>query len=980
MNLVLKTLTYLLILLLSALCAGKNAYGTDSLRLLVELPVAGEKGQPEQDFFYTLSADKTVNIRINWYYLDQSGDSLSFITAEADAVKLSAAKNTYRLHYKNDCRKFELNPSFAEAIRHTEGLLPVGRYYCKALITQGTDTLSDKVFTKQVDSAIAANTAFKEQILGILQQSATGKQVLGEKSLAGLKDSYKDKTGNLLKRSQRKLDKYLGSRNIRHTVSRSGEMEVMRFYSDSLFMGSIGLPAASSFSLNHEREKQKLRAFASELTNTGLESMESLNSQFRKIGARQDAEKEISGDLFLGANTGNGQEPNAMQDNQYYELGGDISLPVMGIPVQLSGFYTSQDRNRQAKASYFRISYDAAKAKEQLNELISAFSGQYDNVQAKSKSYGMVYQQYIQSLKTEQGGLLQQLKGEVSGLGNTDIASISEDKLKELLAEQLKDIEAKAKEKADSSGNVAGAKAYADSLKTQATAKYEQAMRQYEKLKSYEEKISHYTRLLDQYSKMVHYDSLMAYSKVKDLKNIESMSTKDMARKAGAILPDGKAKSFLTGLTNLDIGMLSNYVSDYTQSGQMMKGIDLGYDIGVAAIGASYGNTEYIGRSGDIEKYKVLGLRSMFKPVAKQNIGLIYYNYSPARSLFKDTAFFRPEFFSISSFNKPTHILSLTYNGAIGKSVRTTGEYAFSNQKYEQAEQANGQGMLQRSAYNFAVETTIPKTSLNINAAYEYVGKSFENNTMPVLMAGTQRAKVGGDGIFFNSFLKLAVEYSYLLQSNFTNTGRNSKWGFTVATQSKRYPSVSLSYKPFATFRTFDDTLQIQQKPVLGEVWTGKLNYQVKRKHYSLRFTLVGNKNNSILDTLKYGSTMLQFATIYTTAKTNISTHIAYSSINTGIQDAVLPAFNNSINVGLSGGRTLKTIGINGSVDMGFNESGICKYGVGLNAFYRMPQVPVTIRVNGRLMEYKLNPADPWSNLLFAGLTLNWQLKMKLAN
>lgn len=975
-----RTLTYLLFLLVPSLCAVQSAYGIDSLKLLVDLPAQGDKQQLVQDFYYTLSEDKKVTVRIDWWHINNSGDSTTFISALSNELNLPASKHNYRLNFSRDCNQFTVHPLYAAAIRQTDGLLPAGNYYCKTLIISGSDTLSDGQFIKQVDSVIAANSSFRENILNLLQQAATGKKLLNEKSLSALNQSYKDKAGNLLQRSGRKLDKYLGSRKLSYKKLSVGNTEVLKFYSDTLFMGIMELPAEQSFSINHEQQKQKLRAFSSDLTNTGLETMESLNSQFRKIGERQKEEREMTGNLFLGGNTGNGQEPNAMQDNNYYELGGDVNLPVMGIPVQLSGFYTSQDHGRQAKASYFKISYDAAKAREQLTELVNAFSGQYDNVKAKSTSYGMVYQQYIQSLKSEQGDLWQQMKGQVSGLENTDIASMSEERLKQLLAEQLKNIEAKAKERADSSGDIAGARSYADSLKTQATAKYEQAMQQYEKAKAYQEQIEHYSKLLDQYSKMVHYDSLMAYSKVKELKDIESMSTKDMARKAGAILPDGKAKSFLTGLTNLDVGMLTNYVSDYTQSGQMMKGIDLGYDISVAQIGASYGNTEYIGRSGDIEKYKVLGLRSLFKPVAKQNLGLIYYNYSPARSLFKDTAFFRPEFFSVSNFSKPTHILSLTYNGELGKSIRTVGEYAFSNQKYEQAEQAAGQGIGARSAYNFGVEAAVPKTNVNLNAAYEYVGKAFENNTMPVLMAGTQRAKIGGDGIFFNAFLKLAVEYSYLLQSNFTNTGRNNKWGFTLATQSKRYPSVSLSYKPFATFRTFDDTLQIQQKPVLGEVWTAKVNYQVKRKTYSLRFTLVGNKNNSILDTLKYGSTMVQFSTIYTTAKTNISTNIAYSSINTGIQDAVLPAFNNSINVGLAGGRTLKVIGINGSVDLGFNESGVCKYGLGLNAMYRMQQAPLSIRANCRLMQFKLNPADPWNNLVFAGLTLNWQLKMKLSN
>jgi len=610
--------------LLSGLCAGTRSYGIDSLRLLVDLPALQDQRQLAQDIYYTLEEDKAVRFQLDWYYRSDSGDSLKFLSAQSKELKLSAAQHNYRLYYTHkDCTQLEVNTVFAAAIRQTEGLLPVGKYSCKLLILSGNDTLSEARFTKLVDTLISSTTLFKENILNLLQQSATGKQVLSERSLSGLKNSYKDKTAPLLNRSERKLDKYLRGRNLYYKRSAGADKEVLRFYSDSFFMGSITLPKNASFSMAHQQERQKLRTFATDLTNTGLESMESLNSQFRKISERQENEKEITGNIFLSGNTSNGQEPNAMQDNRYYELGGDINLPVLGIPVQLTGFYTSQDRNRQAKASYFKISYDAAKAKEQLTELVHVFSGQYDQVNAKSKSYGMVYQQYIQSLKTEQGGLLRQMKGQFNELGGADMNSLSEEGIKQLLEQRLQEIAIKAKEKADSSGNVADAKAYADSLKIQATAKYEQAMKQYEKLKDYEQKIEHYSTLLEQYSKMVHYDSLMAYSKVKDLKNIESMSTKDMAKKAGAILPEGKARSFLTGLTNLDIGMLNHYVSDYTQSGQMMKGIDLGYDVGVAQLGASYGNTQYISRSGDIEQYKVLGLRSMFKPVAKQNIGLV---------------------------------------------------------------------------------------------------------------------------------------------------------------------------------------------------------------------------------------------------------------------------------------------------------------------------------------------------------------------
>lgn len=954
---------------------GISVYGADSLNVLVDLPVLHTGDYLVQDISYTLKESRTARFKIDWYYLKNEDDSQKVISAQSREIRLPAAGHTYRLHYNTShCPDIHIDPLFAAAVRQTDGLLPVGKYYCTILVLSGSDTVAADGSIRLVDTLIPASTLFKENILNLLQQAATGKRVLDDRTVSVLKDSYRDKTGNVLKRSQRKLDKYLAARNLYRTSEISGHQEIYRFFSDSFFMGSIEWQQSVSFSAAHSREKQQLSGFAADITNTGLESMESLSSQFRKISARQEGGKTLAGNIFMEAAAGNGQEPNSMQDNQYYELGGELMLPVMGIPVQLTGFYTSQDRNRRVKAGYFRVSYDAAKAREQLEAMMGAFAERYEQARSRSATYGMVYRQYLQSLRAEQAGLLSQMQTSVSSLGQGDIRSLPEDRLQELLRQQLK-------AQADSTGHTGEVSAYTDSMKAQLAARHALAVQQYEKWEANAKKIAYYTTLLAQYDKMVHYDSLLAYSSIKEMKDIGSMSVKDMTRTAGALLPEGRSRSFLTGLTNLDIGMLTNYVSDYTQSGQMMKGIDLGYDISVANIGLAYGNTEYIGRSGDIEEYKVMGLRSMFKPLFGQQAGLVYYNYSPARHLFKDTSFFKPQYFSQASFRQPTHILSLTYQGEIGKHIRTAGELALSNEKQQNPElPAIDRGISQRAAYNFRMEAAIPKTTLNILAAYESVGKDFENHTMPVLLAGMQRASIGGDGLFFRSFLKVGVEYNYLLQRNFTTTGRNSKWGFTAATQSRRYPTVMLSYKPFATFRTFDDTLQIQQKPVLGEIWTGKVNYQIRKKLYSLRFTLIGNKNNSILDSFRYGSTMIQLSAVYATSGSQVGTHVAYATVESSVGEVVLPAFNKTLQVGLTGGRTLKTVSLNGSADIGFNGSGVCKYGLGLQASYNIPRLPVNLRAYCRTMQYRLSPAEDRTRLVFAGITVNWQIQMKLSN
>ncbi|MBL7705492.1 MAG: hypothetical protein JNM21_08065, partial [Taibaiella sp.] len=225
-------LTYLFCVLLSGIFSGNSSYAQDSLKLLLDLPVSGERDQLVQDFYYTLDEDKKVTVRISWWHIGRSGDSTEVISARSNEIKLPAAQHTFRLSYKKDCSQYSIHPLFSAAIRQTGGLLPVGRYYGEVTILSGEDTLSGQEFIKQVDTAISAGSAFKESILNLLQQSATGKKLLNDKSLSALNQSYKDKAGNLLRRSGRKLDKYLGSRNLSYQKSSSGNAELLKFYSD----------------------------------------------------------------------------------------------------------------------------------------------------------------------------------------------------------------------------------------------------------------------------------------------------------------------------------------------------------------------------------------------------------------------------------------------------------------------------------------------------------------------------------------------------------------------------------------------------------------------------------------------------------------------------------------------------------------------------------------------------------------------------
>jgi hypothetical protein len=166
---------------------------------------------------------------------------------------------------------------------------------------------------------------------------------------------------------------------------------------------------------------------------------------------------------------------------------------------------------------------------------------------------------------------------------------------------------------------------------------------------------------------------------------------------------------------------------------------------------------------------------------------------------------------------------------------------------------------------------------------------------------------------------------------------------------------------------------------VLGEVWTAKANYQIKKKTYALRFSLVYNKNTSIMDTLNYSSSMLQLNTLYSTTSQSLMLTLGRSGIQSTSITVPYPAFNNSSYLMLSGTQQFgKGTGAGLSTDIAVNEAGLAKYGWGCNGFYRLPKQPLTIRLNFRNSNYKMAETTAWENLYGGSLELLWQINTKL--
>jgi hypothetical protein len=936
-----------------------------------------------QDFYISSGKDAEINLRVTCYKFTSDIDSSLVYRNEYGPQKIKKGTEKIKVPFYGPLVKSFIQPAFANIIKQAD-IVPPGLYKLQVIVSgKGDGNFFERQFLHEQDSLLAINATIRSGISGLLQPVAKNNFFGGAQ--ANIISSSLDNVTKAFEKNRFRLERYFKKKGLTSRQYQSGDKEVIDLYYGDVFAGRYELDTKASLTNQLKQQQDAFEGNLGSFTKNNLGDYTSLLSQFRELKKNSKENKELTGELAVSANFSNDQEPGSEQDNNFYEARGSLEFPLLDIPVSLSGYYTTQDKNRKAKSSYVHFRYDAEKAKEQLLKLIGSYNKKYEQTLSQGSSYDMIYGQFVGELQSQKESAIASLKQQVS-LPNVDISSLNEEQLKAAVERKVMEQKDKLQDSLTGIAQNAGAAKdihnnidKAREAKQKAEQAYAKALEQYNKIMELERKIRKYQGMLEQYKNTAYYDSLMAYRKVKDLQNLDETSYKDMAKKASSLLPEGKAKSLITGLTSFDAGMFPKYVSDYTMSGQMLKGLDIGYDIGFAEIGGSYGKTEYIDRDGNVEGYKAYSGRARFKPILHQTIGLVYYGYSPGKKLLSDDGFFKDVSVSMPSFRNPVHIISAVYSGNISKYIHASGEYAMSS-KQGQSEEAKAQATLKdKSAYNVKLEGNIPAQNINIEAGYEHAGKAFENNTLPILMAGTDRFRVSGKGDMFRSFLTLGVEYNYLIQNSLASKGNNSKWGFEVATHSKRYPSVSLSYKPFSTFRSFNDTLNIEQKPILGEVWTGKMNYQIKRKDKAIRFTLLYNRNTSTMDTVKYGSALIQFSTIYSRKSTMFSLNLGSSDINTDYIETTYPVFNHSkfINVAASG-NVLPGVILSGGTDMATTNAGISRYGFFVGSGYTFKRLPVMLRANFRYSNYRMEELTGWKQLYSGAIELAWRFKVKL--
>ena len=965
---------------------------TDSIRRIhADLPFLNPQEKLSADIYYkNIRANKAI-LYYSCYKMGTGGDSLLICRKQSKPTDLNGQLKQQQLLISPSEEHSYYLPVFYNILRKT-GSVPPGSYKVFLDLKLGDSSVITRTFSYAIDSALAPTSPLRKELNSTLLPERKA-NILGI-SLAGearTVNSLAANTTKTLDRAAGKIDRLFKSKGLTSITEKRGGKDYINLYYEDWFVGRYEVELTQSLSSQVKKQQDALTAPVASLATNELESYRSLLSQVKDLLKEKKDERELTGQIGLTGNWANRQPEYSTEENNYYELRGNIETSVQDMPIGIEGYYTTQDKNRLVKGSYIRVHYDAEKAKSELLGLIGGFKNQFSQTLSKGKGLEQIYGSYLDNLKGQETGMLNDLKKE-TGVSDINTSGLDTAGFKRQITASLTE---KAKDTAswmhpaadtatDSAGRLrrteAGARRTADS----ANRIYRKALKKYERLVELEQKAQKYYALVEQYRNTNYIDSAAGYAKLADMDNADGTTYKQLAKSAVGLLPEGKVKKFATGLTSLDAGIFPKEVSRYTMDGQQLKGIDGGYDLGFCQVGVTVGSTQFVGRDGSLDKYTAYSGRAIFKPAKKQKITLIYYGYTPSRKALKDNGtdtFFKNVDLAYPTFQKPVHIVSLTYSGSITRYASAEGEIATS---FKQGSDESLKDKLNADniAWHLNGEGSIPKTTIGLEAGYEHAGKDFQNSTLPVNLSGTDRLKVAAKGDFFKAFLTLGIEYNHIEQHAFAATGNNNRWGFEVATHSKRYPSVSLSYKPYTTFRSYTDTLAIPQRPVLGAVWTGRGSYQIKKKGgVSWRFSAVYNKSTAEIDTSSYGSDLVQLNAIYTTPKYSVTGSLGNMDQTAKGQDTVVPAHLKTTFWMMSGSYVLtKQTSIAGGYDIGFAPFGLSKYGLSASCMYRFAKTPVSVRATARASEYRLTEAEGWKNLYSGSLDVAWRFKMKLKN
>lgn len=949
----------------------------------LEITSGDELAQP---FLYTVAPQtKQLQIRYRSFQYRSDRDSILVCSLETKPVVLTSPNGVLRIVLKSKpggpVRSCYVEPAIREMLGRFE-TLPPGSYhnYLQVSFPETTDSSLLLFFAVEIDSNLAVRSKLRHRF----NQAFAKTTASSVKATSAVAPVSEEDAALVAQKLQRKAKSLKGVYTQTHT---SGGTAYSELYYQSWFLGRYPLANLRQLQERATAEVNAVRQNVVSGVQNELRDFESVGSQMRRL-FEDNSKKELTGDIDINFNTATGRDPYSAMEPTYMDAYGLFATEVKNIPVAIEGYYTTQDRNRQAKASYFRIRYDVEAAKEKLAKIIQGYRGKFDETAAKGAGLQSVYRQYSQQLQTQALQLVTQTAAEYQLQPEALKDAFRQGTLPEQLLNAPSLDTSQLLRQATAKLESQGAR---DSATRQVREQYRKAQQKLQtgkaalakKQQQYQElstKIEKYNRLLDQYRDLVKLDSLATYQKLAQLKNADGVTYRQMAKSAEGLLPDGKVRTFISGLTHLEAGIMSRYESAYTLAGQTMKGGAVGYDFGLVKASISLGSVEYVSRDGSLDKYAAYMGRLDFKEYGGQKTGLVYYGYSPTRQILESTRFQGNIDAALPTFSKPIHILSLVHSGRIGRNLGVEGEAAASQR---QSETAGFQLGLDNMAVRVAMDYRIPATSIGVTGSWEHLGKEFENKSLPLTRSGTERYTAVVESPFFRQFLYLKVSWNYMIQQSTQVESGNTRWGFEARTKSKQFPSLLLAYKPFSTFRTVSDTLALPQRPLLGEVWMARGTYQIKRPAGIVhRFVASWNQNSSSGDSISYKSSTLQAGYTYTARKLTVGLTAGYMEVPSLTPEQATSGYIGGqswfCNTTLS--RSFQRVSVQVGQELAMAPIGLQKIGLLAGGTYQLQKTPVLLRLAARYSRYRLQPGDPYGTLLAVQVGFGWRFRYALSH
>lgn len=903
------------------------------IRFMVDWP--GVEGNAViQTLYSSIPTDTIVDVELLCYQITE-GDSILCYHSKFRDLDIKNGVSTNKLDLEKSLVGNSTDPTFFEIVRKFQ-VIPPGEYVTiLRIFANDTVVITKNEFHRDVDSILKQGSVLRETVNSHFLDSKKRLRKAKTSSVTQLKRPLnKPLSEEELGKANTALNRKLKSDEVNTEPQVINGRSYSAMYYKNRFLGRYEIIQGPEMKTKIQGERSRVDKKPASLINTEFASFTNVTSGTKDVFKKKEKKNNNKGSIDITSNWANEQEPNSEQNNNFQEFRGQLSTTILKLPVNIEGFYTTQDKNRIAKASYLRVSYDVDRVKSQMSEEVNGFKSKYNESKSKVGNFDYATQAFLNSAKNEESKLCKEL-AEKYGIDKVQLDQSNGD-VNALLANKTQlDISQK-----------------------------DEILDKYAKIEKIQASITKYSGMANQYKDGIYFDSALVYDKLKNIEN-DDVSQKTVAKAAENMLPDGKTKKFLAGLTSLNIGILNEYESKYTLSGQTLKGGMIGYDFDLVKITTAFGKTEYVSRDGYVDRYNSSMLKFDFKPVFEQKMGLIYYINSPTKQVFQSDKFKKDV--SIPTFIEPVHIISINYEGKILSNLNFHSEGAASFKKSEKTKDVNKDN----TAIVSTLDYLIPRIATSFMLEWEHIGKTFENNSLPYIRNSTERYSLAGKKTLFRSFLNVGIQYNFIKQSTFTTTGYSKKWGFDIKTNSKRYPNVFISYKPFSTFRSYTDTLIVQQRPMIGEVWIARASYRIKRKYISHNFTLVYNKNSSNLDTIDYTTSTLQGGYMLSTKNNVITTNVGWASLPVSNQVNIKSyflqvAFNRRFNEQLC---------MNVGQEISLAAFGLQRTSTSLGGSYSFVKLPVIFRTDLRYAKYKMNEFSNYKDIWAVQLGLNIYFK-----